>query len=117
MECLDDSAWFPNQALPWGSYFSEERSYRVARAHGSPYAGEPVPPAPVPSSPSIDPVPQDPRNVKNVNELPWRPQFPHELSKNALATSASTRVVKKCLGDLSSLLSCQKMLWRPQFSK
>ena len=59
-------------------------------------------------SPSIDPVPQDPRNVKNVNELPCRLQFPHELSKNALATSASTRVVKKCLGDLSSLLSCQK---------
>ena len=31
---------FPQPGLPWGSYFSEEKSYRVARA----CAGEPVPP-------------------------------------------------------------------------
>ena len=93
----------PQPGLPEGVLTICKKEFvRGPRPSGSPNTARPVPPAPVPSSPSIDPVPQDPRNVKNVNELPWRSQFPHELSKNALATSASTRVVKKCLGDLSS---------------
>ena len=44
-----------------------------------------------------------------------RPQECQKCQRIALATSVSTRVVKKCLGDLSFHTSCQKMSWRPQF--
>ena len=47
-----------------GSGYSSARFPRH-RATGSPACGEPVPPAPVPSSPSIEPVPQA-----------YEPQFP-----------------------------------------
>ena len=41
----------------------------------------------------------------SCQKLPRRPQ---------LATSVSTEGVNKCIGNLGSLMSCQRMHWRPQ---
>ena len=62
-------------------------------------AGSPSSCAPFPQQRPSSPIPQECQKCQRI----------------ALATSVSTRIVKKCLGDLSFHTSCQNMSWRPQF--
>ncbi len=81
--------FLPQSGLPWGSYSLEERSVAEGRGTGSPATLGPVPPDPVPSSPT-----------RIVQKLPWRPG-----------------VVKNCVGDLScqqTLEFSKKMPWRSE---